>query len=403
MDGRPSLAPWVHLNVGGRVLVTTRDTLTRREPDSVLARMFGGSSALAAAATDEQGRFLLDRSPDVFEAVLTYLRSGMLDRGDLERRRELLAEEAHFWDLPGLLALLAQQQPDFPDRGSFVRFSLVGSFRQEAWVGVRFNGLDLSSLVLEGMGPFLRCDFSRCNLSGCRAEKVLFSGSTFDGAVFDHAALSGAAFNACSMPDCSFQNAVMTHAIFQRAQMPRCNFAGAKLEHAHLQDALLRDCSFVKADLNSTHFGESDCRGAVIPWAELGQAPFFRGVWVTEAEYAAITRPDKEGLRLRVIAAEESESVRELKQMLRATDFVAFVLGQDTFMAGAAELYCAEAVAIIEKLSGRFSRNIVNVIGKSQLLDDLFLVTGTRSWPKIFFRGEFVGGVEALKARLPTL
>ncbi len=72
-------------------------------------------------------------------------------------------------------------------------------------------------------------------------------------------------------------------------------------------------------------------------------------------------------------------------------------------MAGTAEQYCAEALAIIERLAGRFSRNVVDVIGKQQLLDDLFLLTGTRSWPKIFFRGEFVGGLEALKARLPTL
>jgi uncharacterized protein YjbI with pentapeptide repeats/glutaredoxin-related protein len=382
---------------------TTRDTLTRREPDSVLARMFGGATHLPAAAVDQEGRYLLDRSPEAFAAVLTYLRCGKLDRDDVERRRELLLEEAHYWNLPGLLSLLSQQQPDFPDRGSFVRFSLAGTFRQEAWVGVRFNGLDLSSLVLEGMGPFLRCDFSNCNLSNCRAEKVLFSGSVFDGATIDNAALSGAAFNACSMPDCSFRGAVMTHGIFQRAQMPRCNFAGAKLEHAHMQDAVLRGCNFAKADLSSTHFGESDCRGAVIPWSELGQAPFFRGVWVTEAEYAAIARPDKEALKLRVIAVEESESMRELRQMVRVTDFVAFVLGQDTFMAGAAELYCAEALAIIEKLSVRFSHTTVDVIGKSQLLDDLFLLTGTRSWPKIFFRGEFVGGLEALKARLPTL
>ncbi len=396
---------WVHLNVGGRKLSTTRDTLTRREPQSVLARMFGGELALAAAAKDDRGRHLLDRCPDVFAMVLSYLRTGLVERGELEKRKEMLLEEAQFWGLNGLTALLQQPQPDFPDRGSFVRFALAGCVRQEAWVGVRFCGLDLSSLVLEGTGPFLRCDFRGCNLSGCRAEKVLFSGSNFEGARFDGATLSSAAFNSCNMADCSFVNAVMTHGIFQRAQMPRCSFVGAKLEHAHLQDALLQGCNFAGADLGSTHFGESDCRGATIPWGSLGPSPFFRGVWVTEVEYAAISRPDKEQLKLRVIAVEESGSMRELKQLVRSADFVAFVLSSDTprIMGGIAEAYSAEAVQLLETVASRYSHRAVNVVGNSQLIDDLFQLTQTRSWPKIFFRGEFLGGLEALKAKLPNL
>lgn len=96
-------------------------------------------------------------------------------------------------------------------------------------------------------------------------------------------------------------------------------FNGAKLENAHLQDANLRDCDFSSADLTSAHFGESDCRGAIIPWKIVGENPFFRGVWVTEKEFAVIPRADKESLRLRVIAEAESASMKLLREKLLET------------------------------------------------------------------------------------
>ncbi len=37
------------------------------------------------------------------------------------------------------------------------------------------------------------------------------------------------------------------------------------------------------------------------------------------------------------------------------------------------------------------------MIGHSELIDDLFLLTSSRFWPKVFFRGKFIGGLESLK------
>jgi hypothetical protein len=81
---------WVKLNVGGCKMITTRDTLTRRDPSSVLARMF--QSGLEPSVKDEDNYFLLDRSPKPFEALLLFLRSGAIDSSVIG-----LKEEATFW------------------------------------------------------------------------------------------------------------------------------------------------------------------------------------------------------------------------------------------------------------------------------------------------------------------
>ena len=54
-------------------------------PGSMLARMFSSETeeVMAAAAKDETGAYLIDRSPKYFEPILDYLRTGMLllDKG----------------------------------------------------------------------------------------------------------------------------------------------------------------------------------------------------------------------------------------------------------------------------------------------------------------------------------
>ena len=332
-----SSSSWIKLNVGGRRIVTTRDTLTRMEPHSVLARMFSESSSLEPAFKDEKGFFCLDRSPEPFEALLLYLRCGVV------KEVPGLKEEAQFWGYIDLLSKLQEVRPDFPDRGTFVRaiMSADPNRSNEAFVGLRFCGLDLSNLVLDAGFGFQRCDFSRCNLSGVRASNVLFSGSKFDGACLDGAVLVSAAFSACSMTGCSFKGALMNHAILQKAQIPGGNFTSAKLSDAHLQDANLRGCVFESADLTNAHLGEADMRGVVsLNWKNLGESPFVRNVWLTAQDYAQIDRPDKEALRLRVISEEESESMKALKVRLTSNDFCLFVLppGQARLLAGAAEV-----------------------------------------------------------------
>jgi hypothetical protein len=66
---------WLRLNVGGTTVVTSRATLCR-DPDSMLAKMFG--SAWQPSRTDETGAALLDLDARYFGAILNFLRCGAL-------------------------------------------------------------------------------------------------------------------------------------------------------------------------------------------------------------------------------------------------------------------------------------------------------------------------------------
>jgi hypothetical protein len=82
----------IHLNIGGEHKVSaTRKTLTQFD-NSMLAAMFSGRHHLA---TDDDGRVLLERDPNVFSYVLDYLQNGgklppnlPTDEHELERVRE---------------------------------------------------------------------------------------------------------------------------------------------------------------------------------------------------------------------------------------------------------------------------------------------------------------------------
>ena len=60
----------VRLNVGGRLLTTTRTTLTS-EPDSVLGRMFDPASPLPPARMID-GAFFIDANPAIFEVGVKF-------------------------------------------------------------------------------------------------------------------------------------------------------------------------------------------------------------------------------------------------------------------------------------------------------------------------------------------
>lgn len=94
---------WIRLNVGGKLFLTTRQTLCCRESGSFLARLSQEDHSLPSEK-DEFGSYLIDRDSDYFSAVLNYLRHGklILDHGLSE---EGLREEAEFYNLPKLIAM----------------------------------------------------------------------------------------------------------------------------------------------------------------------------------------------------------------------------------------------------------------------------------------------------------
>ena len=67
-----SLNDWLKLNVGGKMFLTTRSTLTSC-PDSTLSKMFDPDSGLPPAYS-EDGVYFLDTNPDCFSIILDWLR-----------------------------------------------------------------------------------------------------------------------------------------------------------------------------------------------------------------------------------------------------------------------------------------------------------------------------------------
>lgn len=65
----------LQINVGGRVVFTSRATLCS-QPGSMLAALFDANSNFHRQTHDDEGRPFLDRHPDLFEYVLEFLRSG---------------------------------------------------------------------------------------------------------------------------------------------------------------------------------------------------------------------------------------------------------------------------------------------------------------------------------------
>lgn len=92
----------VKLNVGGRLFVTTRTTLTTF-PHSMLAGMFRGD--LPAGALFEGGIFI-DRDPSWFPLILTFLRDGRVALPESALERAALRQEAEFYALAELVAAI---------------------------------------------------------------------------------------------------------------------------------------------------------------------------------------------------------------------------------------------------------------------------------------------------------
>jgi len=83
----------LRLNVGGRPITTSRSTLTKIK-GSLLERMFNGLNPLAPASLVD-GAFFIDEDPEVFGAVLTWLRHGVINRKNISDEH-LVAAASYF-------------------------------------------------------------------------------------------------------------------------------------------------------------------------------------------------------------------------------------------------------------------------------------------------------------------
>jgi len=91
---------WIQLNVGGKIIQTTRTTLTK-DPTSMLFRMFSETSVWEST-TDPNGAYLIDRDPHYFKPLINFLRHGdmIIDRNVSV---EGVIKEAEFFQVQGAI------------------------------------------------------------------------------------------------------------------------------------------------------------------------------------------------------------------------------------------------------------------------------------------------------------
>eukprot|EP00088_Acartia_fossae_P071767 TRINITY_DN9939_c0_g2_i3.p1 TRINITY_DN9939_c0_g2~~TRINITY_DN9939_c0_g2_i3.p1 ORF type:complete len:217 (-),score=39.44 TRINITY_DN9939_c0_g2_i3:5-655(-) len=117
-----SLNDIIVLDVGGTRFKTSRGTLVS-EPDSMLAKMFDPDSPLQPAKTQE-GAYFLDRDPDTFTVILSYLRSAHISKschGLLDK----LMVEAQYFQLASLQTKIQEMQSN--NESDTIGFNINGS------------------------------------------------------------------------------------------------------------------------------------------------------------------------------------------------------------------------------------------------------------------------------------
>lgn len=259
------LSSLIRLNIGGKKFCTTSDTLTRREPDSMLAAMFSGRHTLCQDS--EKGYVFVDRDGMHFRHILNWLRDGVVPLLTDYEYSELI-REAEYYQLLGLIegitSVLHKRKEDEESCAELTRTDIIKCIQQSErakFRGVNLSGLDLSKLDLSFV------DFSFASL-----KNVFFSRANLQCAKFRDVDAEGSIFHNATLRECEFTAANLRGALL----------AGTSLQSANLQDACLIGCSFYGADLRSAHLQSADLTDANLEGANLEGANL-KGAKLTNA------------------------------------------------------------------------------------------------------------------------
>ena len=263
---------WINLNVGGTNFSTTRSTLTTKEPDSMLARMFDSEQNYVwQSSVDPSGAYLIDRSPVFFEPILNYLRHGELVMNKGVNPRGVM-EEAKFFGIMSLVELLgARIRDEEPacDRTPITRREFVFKLMSTPpeWElrcqGMNFAGADMSKLDLRHI------NFKYAILRGANLTGANLSFCNFERADVSRATLNGANLLAVKMLCVNLENAVMHGCNFEDPAGVRANMEGANMKFVDLEGSHMAGVNLRVATLKNANLQNCDLRGAVLAGADL--------------------------------------------------------------------------------------------------------------------------------------
>lgn len=234
MENGSDSSSLVYLNVGGKKFCTSNDTLTRLEPDSLLATMFSGRHILSQ---DREGYTFIDRDGKYFGYILNWLRDG--DVPILEDRKyPQLLKEAQYFQLQGLIdgisdilenkrkeldVLEEDKRKEKLGASDLTRSDIIKLFIlnvDRPWLhleGLNFSGLDLSSLKLSCI------DFSNACM-----RNVCYSKANLSNVNFSHADDEGANFKEANLQECRFNFTNLQGASFVGVKIKNSSFVNAK-------------------------------------------------------------------------------------------------------------------------------------------------------------------------------
>lgn len=274
---------WIKLNIGGKIFTTTRSTVVAKEPESMLAKMFecdyyannSGAETAAIMANnatdcdentniidansesirpnndnnnnkdysnsqhrtcivpsllDDQGAYMIDRSPEYFEPLIGYLRHGNLII-DKHLNPMGILEEAKFY---GFYSLIPQ---------------LEAIVLQESLLQ---NTIERSI----GLAPLTRKDVVKAIIQTSADTKLRFQGVNMAGADLSKLDLSNINFKYAIFRGANLQGATLNNCCLERADMSKCNLEGALLINCHMVYCNLEGSVLRGSNMDSPTFGK---------------------------------------------------------------------------------------------------------------------------------------------------
>ncbi|GJQ83870.1 hypothetical protein Trydic_g6748 [Trypoxylus dichotomus] len=279
VEDKPKKSDWVTLNVGGKLFTTSKSTLTKKEPMSMLARMFAeeqGDYLFTPSNIDDNGAYLVDRSPTYFEPILNYLRNGQLIY-DANVNPEGILEEAKFFGIESIIPALEniiKGSQTSRDNMPLTRRDIVDALIKSPYTyELRFQGVNLSG-----------ADLSKLDLRWCCLERADLSHAILDGAQLLGVKSLCANMEGAQLRNCNFEDPAGSRANMEGVNLKGANLEGsdmggvnlrvATLKNANLQNCDLRAAVLAGADLENCDLSGSDLHEANLRGANLKDAAF---------------------------------------------------------------------------------------------------------------------------------
>jgi BTB/POZ domain-containing protein KCTD9 len=210
---------WITLNIGGKSYTTTRSTITNREPDSMLSKMFNNDCWKNTC--NENGSILIDRSFKYFEPIINYLRHGKLiiDPGMSVYG---VLEEARFYSMDNLIELCDKEIKKREEEQRLLLnpppitrreiMNILMHSKNETYLrfqSIELKGVDLSRLDLSWI------NFKYANLSGSNLSGSNISFSNFERADLSKANLENCKCYGVKMTCVNLESSILTNADFE--------------------------------------------------------------------------------------------------------------------------------------------------------------------------------------------